>query len=217
MKTSYSLFEKIELSSQNLFAQGNARECYFHPQDQNLCIKIPKSIRSTRGIKKETRYMKYLKKRDMPFDMIAKYHRPIWTNFGQGEVYELVRDIDGNVSKSIRHYLHLNDLFYNELIAYQLEKLRTYLKTNKIIFTDLNPTNILLQKLFWNDKIESYRLVIIDGIGHNNDFPFFEYFRPLAIYKTAKKWEKYRKKWIIEFPYLEGKINSFLYESPKNS
>ena len=101
--------DTILLSDEHIIAKGNARVCYLHPLNQNLCIKLPVRAKSIRGIKKETNYYKFLKKKNIDWTMIARYHGPIKTNLGVGEVFDLIRDDDGSISKSMRYYLRSSD------------------------------------------------------------------------------------------------------------
>lgn len=195
----------IFLNDALFLGEGNARKCYIHPKDNNLCIKILFDKTPKRGPKREVKYYKKLQKRNISWKMLAKYLYTVQTNLGKGDVFELVRDFDGEISKSMRYYLSLNNENINKQTIQLLEDLRQYLINEKILFTDLNPTNILLKKI----NKTAYTLVVIDGIGHNNDFPMFEYITILVQKKLIRKWEKYRLKWISEFPFLKGHIKTF--------
>jgi len=197
--------DNIILNENLLVGKGGNRKCYIHPNDNNLCIKVLHKNTFRRGANREARYYKRLEKKGISFDMITKYFYTVQTDQGEGDVFELIRDHDGHVSKSIRHYLNLKDDNMNQEIIQLLEKLRQYLKSEYILFSDLSMHNILLKKM---SKTES-KLVLVDGIGDNNQIPFLEYVHTLGEKKSIKKWERFRLKWIKEFSCLEGKIKKF--------
>jgi len=197
--------DNIILNENLLVGKGANRKCYIHPNDNNLCIKVLHRNTFQRGAKREARYYKRLQKRGTSSDMITKYFYTVQTNQGEGDVFELVRDYDGHVSKNIRYYLNSKDDNMNKKIIQLLEELRQYLKREYILFSDLSMHNILLKKV---NTTES-KLVLVDGIGDNNQIPFLEYVHTLGEKRSMKKWERFRLKWIKEFSCLEGQIKHF--------
>jgi hypothetical protein len=137
--------------------------------------------------------------------MIAQYFYPIQTTKGAGEVYELVRDYDGSISKDLRYYLNLKDSELTKNILNMIEELRVYLLNEYILFSDLDVENILLQKVSQRKQ----RLVVIDGIGDNNQIPFLEYVPILGIKRSIRKWEIFRTQLIEEFSCTPDQIKKF--------
>ena len=77
----------IQLSESDYLAEGLARTCYFHPEDDNLCIKIGKPDVEESHLYKEINYYKKISKKDTSkfnYPFYAMYHGTIDTNFGEG-------------------------------------------------------------------------------------------------------------------------------------
>ena len=198
--------DKIVLYDSLFIGEGGSRNCYVHPFDVNLCIKTTKKQSHQRSVDREVGYYKRMKKRGNSFSMIAKYYYSVETNQGKGEVYELVRDYNGEISKDLKYYLNLKDESITQQVTKLVEDLRVYLKDENIRFSDLCSHNILLKKI--NEK--EYALVIIDGIGDNNQVPLLEYFPFLGIKRSIKKWEKFRLELIEEFGCNKEDIKQFI-------
>lgn len=196
----------IILHKEKFVGDGMSRECYIHPDNKDQCIKIPhKSPSSRRSMKREVSYFKRLKKRKKSFLMVSSYLYQVETSKGIGEVFELIRDHDGSISRSMKHYLSLGDENIKQTILEMVEVLRQYLIKEYILFSDLRTDNILLQKISHTES----QLIIIDGIGDNNQIPFLEYIPILGLKRQIKKWEKLRNELIKEFSCDPDKIKRF--------
>jgi hypothetical protein len=169
--------QKIVLNDKYLISVGTNRACYTHPNDKLKCIKVNISD-NLKETEREIRYYRYLQKKDVSWDMLAKFHGTIQTNIGEGEVVELVRDFDGNVSKQLGYSLKNNK--NKEYIISQIEILRKYLIDERIVVKDLNTANIVYQQ--YTEK--TGRLVIIDGLN-NKVFFNIDY---LVLKKINKIW-----------------------------
>ena len=158
----------IKLDKQHLIASGTNRACYHHPSDEKKCIKITISG-NHKETNREANYYKYLQKKDVSWDMLAKFYGFVETDIGEGEVVELIRNYDLDISKSL-------DYYFRKITSQQeiqnflnlLLKLKKYLYKEKIYIKDLNAVNIVYQK--YNQT--NGRLVIIDGLAHSNYVPF---------------------------------------------
>ena len=201
--------DSITLNDSLLIGEGGSRNCYIHPEDKNLCIKTIKKKSDQRSVDREVGYLKRMKKRGNSFRMIAKYDHSVMTSEGKGEVYELVRDYNGEISKDLKYYLNLKDESINHKIIELVEDLRKYLKNEKIRFSDLCSHNVLLKKVDENE----YEMVVIDGIGDNNQIPLLEYVYFLGIKRSIRKWEKFRLELINEFGCNEKDIKHFMDEA----
>ncbi len=197
----------ITLNNDLFIGEGMGRKCYIHPFEKNLCIKIP-SKRGQRSSQREISYLNRLHARDKSFDMIADFKGEVETNFGKGNLYELVRDYDGNISKNLEYYLSLNDKNITSKMVVLIENLRVYLKKEYILFSDLDMDNILVKKANESD----YKLIIIDGIGDNNQIPLLEYIKPLGLKRCCKKWDVFKARIEKKFPDIVQSIKSFIDE-----
>lgn len=198
--------EKILLNDSLFIGEGGSRKCYIHPYEKDLCIKVTKKESDKRSVKREVDYFKRLQKRGKSFDMISKYFHKVQTDQGEGEIYELVRDYNGEISKDLKYYLNLKDESITQQVIKRVEDLRVYLRDENIRFSDLCSHNILLKKI--NEK--EYTLIIIDGVGDNNQVPLLEYFPFLGIKRSIRKWEKFRLELIEEFGCNKEDIKQFI-------
>ncbi len=191
----------LELNSKLFFAEGDDRKCYVHPEDDKLCIKILHDNIDYKVQKREVAYYNLLKKKKISWDMLSKYYGEIDTNFGRGVVFEFIRDYDGDVSKTLDFYFSKEDKLSIEL-AYKLEKLKNYLYEEGIVFRDLITQNIVVKK----ESNYKYKLVVIDGIGHNDFFPFVNYGKYFARRKIVRQWNRKRAKWFDKYKSIKGII-----------
>jgi len=194
----------ISLNDDLFLGEGMGRKCFINPKNKNLCIKVP-SQRGKRSAQREINYFKRLHKRGKSFDMIADYRGDVETNFGRGNLYELVRDFDGQISKNLEYYWSLKNKHINSQMLQLIEDLRVYLKNEYILFSDLDMDNILIKK----ESDNGYKLIVIDGIGDNNQIPLLEYIKPLGMKRCARKWNLFKERIAKPFPDLRDKIRSF--------
>ena len=196
--------ETIFLNDSYFLGEGTNRKCYIHPLNPNVCIKIS-SIRGQRSAQREISYFKRLHKRGKSFEMISDYRGKVQTNLGEGNLFEMVRDFDGTVSKNLEYYFGLNNETMVKQMLYLVEQLRLYLHKEYILISDLDMDNILVKKLSDN----KYQLVMIDGLGDNNQIPFLEFIKPLGLKRSARKWEVFKRKIADLFPNISKQIAPF--------
>ncbi|WP_419776863.1 YrbL family protein [Malaciobacter marinus] len=159
----------LKLNEDLLVNKGTNRACYKHPLEHNKCIKI--DLIENNETKRELKYYKKLIKDNTSFKMISHYYGSIITNLGKAEVFELIKDYDGSVSKEIDQYMLDSSYSIEDIeeILKNISLLKKYLYENKIYVKDLNPVNVVFQKI----NTSTNRLVIIDGLAHSNYNPFF--------------------------------------------
>ncbi len=175
----------IELDDSYLIASGTNRACYIHPNDKNKCIKVVISGNHKES-NDEMKYLKLLEKRSISWEMLAHFYGTVETNYGIGEVVELIRDYDGSISKKLVYYLS-DEKRTKEILnpILLLEKLKKYTLQELIIVKDLHVVNIVYQKFSQTDG----RLVIIDGTSNNEFIPISTYISYFTKRKINKKWD----------------------------
>ena len=169
----------INLKDTTPIATGTNRACYIHPQDGQKCIKITISGNHKES-NREIDYYKFLQKQNISWDMLAQFYGVIDTDMGDGEVVELIRDENGEISKSLDYYFRKSDVDM-EFFIKKLLDMNRYLEKENIYIKDLNAVNIVYQKGTKNE-----RLVIIDGLSHSNYIPFGRHF---VKKKIQQSWE----------------------------
>ncbi len=178
----------INIQPSDLIGTGVHRKCYIHPENADQCIKIV-----YRGGQAETnreqKYYRYLAKRDIPWKMLTRFHGNIETNLGIGAVFDVIRDYDGSVSKTLDTYFKSTDattVSYSNVFQ-SLCELKHYLLEYNIITMALKPRNILYKRLGQTTG----RCVIIDNIGNSDFIPICTYNKVLGNKKILRKWNRF--------------------------
>jgi len=190
--------EKLQLSPTLFIAEGTDRKCFRHPDDDSRCVKVLHPDTETGRFWREIRYYSRLQRRAADFRYLVPYRGLIETNLGKAAVFDLVIDDDGRISRSLSYYLAENDRHFNDWIIDEIEQLKQNFYDQWIVFHDLNPTNILVKRLGFDE----YRLVVIDGIGHNHFFPLASYSAGFARKKLVRVWNRRYRQWYAAFPVI---------------
>lgn len=191
--------ERIELSAECLIARGWHRECYRHPEDHNLCVKVV-----VNGDDKETLreqgYYRHLQKHLSDWQSIPQFHGNIATNLGNGAVFSLIRDPDGEVSKTLGYYLSSAELFsrYRAELQDSLQRLFCYQIKHNVITMSLKPNNLLFQR---SDTGQG-NMFIIDNLGNAEVIPFSTHSRFFGSRKIQRKWRKFKTLLNKQYPDL---------------
>ena len=197
--------DQVTLSAEHFVAEGTDRKCFRHPQEPDLCIKVLHPERRAGRFWREINYFTALQRRGVEFTHVAAFHGLIDTNLGRGAVFDLVRDDDGQVARSLEYYLQQQDQQHHQWISVELEALKQDLWRQWIAVHDLNPSNLLAKRL----GFDRYRLVAIDGVGHNHWIPLANYSRRFARRKLARVWNRRYRQWYAPYPALLAQLKSF--------
>jgi len=191
----------LDLESASVVGKGLHRVCYAHPQDERLCVKVLLQLQSKTPLieaEREAKYYRFLDKKNVPWTMLPKFHGEVLTNRGQGYIFDLIRDYDGEISKTLKHYLAspIETNNYYEGLSAAFDLLRGYLLAWKIVTMTIKAKNILYQKLNQREG----RLVIIDNIGHSDFIPVCDYIDFMAERKIRRKWRRFEATLRKEYP-----------------
>lgn len=179
----------ININELNLIGKGTNRLCYEHPTDEHLCIKITHSDDFSE-MKREIEYYKILQQQNISWDYIARYHGSVSTSQGQGEIFDLIKDYDGEISKTLSFYLQTEEktkTLHNPVPL--LESLKAYILEEMIVVKDLNTKNMLYQKI----NEQEVRLILIDGVLNNDYLPFTKYIPFFTRKKILRLWDRFEK------------------------
>lgn len=177
----------VNLIRDQAIGKGSNRVCYVHPKDLTKCIKITHSDDNSET-RNEIKYYKTLQKNDISWDFLAKYYGSVDTSLGQGELYDLIRDYNGEISKTLSFYLQKDErtkTLQNPILL--LENLKEYTLNQGIVVKDLNTKNILYQKI--DEK--NVQLIIVDGIANNDHLPFSKYISFFKEKKIKRLWKRF--------------------------
>ena len=184
-----------------LISQGDDRQCYQHPEAPDKCIKITYSQNPVQS-RKEAAYYQHLISRKVSFRRLSRFYGRIPTNKGKGYVFELIRDYDGNISKTLLHLLRMDSVLLPR-IRQDLFRLKDYLIEEGIIIRDLKADNFVYQRLDGHTG----KLVIIDGVGNNEFLPFCNFSVYLARRKILRKWNRFIHKLNAKYAIHDDRIS----------
>lgn len=183
--------QPLILNDTLLIGSGNDRNCYQHPDNPLLCIKVENKYspltheKPPKQNNNEFRYYQRFRNcKDFPPAIPACYG---WvdTNEGRGLVFDLIRDADGSVSSPFDKILSAS-LIEPETAKKLLQELKQQMLAYTIIPSDLALRNMVLQK-----TPKSSRLVLIDGIGSRDFIKFAEKVRWIGQRKIQRRWDKF--------------------------
>lgn len=185
--------KEIIIKEENFIGKGNERACYMLGDDKNKIVKI--SYEQNIGRSKQTTteisyYKELLQKKDMSWKHLPKYYGEAKTDKGDGFVLELVRDFDGEVSKSFKYYI---DRYGAEKYSKELSEYKEFFLKYQVIFNyGMMPKNILLRKTSQSES----ELVLIDGLGDITYFTFPNKIKYFASKKIHRRWDKFVAKYL---------------------
>ena len=178
----------IHLSSEPI-GQGRERICYLHPEDDSKIIKIPMGSENVQSQREIDFYSRLQKRTDFPYSHIPRFHGIIQTSLGEGIVVDLIRDFDGQISRSMHEYL--SEGIPLRAFDEEMETLKHYFLEHRVIFNhDLVPGNLLRQRLSSNH----YRLVAIDGLGDVVIVQWLNCFPRHARAKINRRWDRLQQR-----------------------
>ena len=193
----------IKLTSEPI-GQGRERTCYVHPDDPTKLIKVSKPETDTQTRREIAFYQKLKNPDKIEFTHIPRFYGQAKTSQGNGILVDLIRDADGEVSRSMRWYLE-HDISIRTFEPY-LQELKQYLLKNLVIINhDLVLGNLLFQK-FSQDEA---RLVIIDGIGDVVKIQWLNRFPSHVRAKINRRWERF-----INHIYRCPEVTQYLDDQP---
>lgn len=198
----------IRLTDELIFAEGGRRYCFVYPDDSDKCVKTLSPNGDPRKRKKESIWYKKLRPLSMfddnarelkSFQDLAKKGEAVWdhfprcygiqpTNRGDGMVTDLIRDADGQISKTVRQYVKAFGKTPQLLAA--LELFFDLFREHLIITRDVLDHNLVVQV-----RGEKCTIYMIDGFGSSEMVPFSQWNRQLGRKKVERKIDRFRNRY----------------------
>lgn len=179
------------LDNKKIIGRGTHRTCYLHPISESLCIKVMKS-EFNRELLREVKMYKKLSKHERTWEMLPKFYGEVSTNYGIGQVYTLIRDFNGQPSKTLEHYYAINNQSLHQDIRRALDELKQFLISKKVITTSIKARNIVYQL----NNLGTNKAIVIDDIGNSEFIPVSSLSSFFARKKINRKWKKFDKEFI---------------------
>jgi hypothetical protein len=176
----------LVLNETLLLARGGVRAVYRHPADTDKCLKIVFNQQRRRSARREITYLKKYSRRHGPLDYLPRFYGFCSTNLGRAAIFELIRDVDGQVSRSLAEYVagRVTPGLGAGQIVELLAELHHRLLADQVIACDPAPANLLVQ---YRDA-DRPRLVLVDGIGNPHFIKIADFSKYYADKLINKKW-----------------------------
>lgn len=178
--------EIIDLSAAELIGQGRDRNCYRHPTIDNQCIKV--SRQPQKQTRREQVYFSYLNRKKRDMSGVACYLDTVQTSFGEGAVFELVSNENGQLASTLTEAIKRKEISHAQTEEL-LTELYNYLYDQKICVRDLSPNNIMCQWQHGKPK-----LIIVDGVSNPGINPLNIRIGCLAHRFIDRSWASLEKK-----------------------
>lgn len=131
--------------------------------------------------------------------MTSSYYGDIETNLGIGSVFDLVKDHNDAVSKTLEYHLFSKTKTHYQGLKNSLFSLKDYLLQQHITTMKLKPNNILYKKMASGRS----RLYIIDNIGNSDFIPICNYNSYFAKIKILRKWKRFEARILNTYKHNE--------------
>lgn len=146
------------------FARGSHRVCYAHPDDPDLCVKVPVLADSRRCMAEQRRDLQEqaVLRRSWPravFDRIPAIQGTVETDRGVGIVLPLYRDADGAISRPLARLIPEHGL---PAFVPAIDDWKGWLRRHRLITRDTAPYNVVAVRL----AASEWKLFIAEGWLH---------------------------------------------------
>ena len=194
----------VELSHQEPFGIGGRRLCYVDPRDPGQCTKVlrndeRRTVRTRPGLipnrfrreynnnTHEEKELSQVFKRvgDQASECLPRCHGTIETDLGPGLVLDLIRDHDGQISRSLRELVSTGHQPSEFREAF--ETFSRFMIRHTILSRAILDHNLATQ----HRADGTWHLYLIDGLGDPAWLPFARFSRRLAQTKIKRRLEKF--------------------------
>lgn len=181
----------INLSQAVFIGKGKNKQCYVHPEDPSLCIKVSNEGANPKELKKELREFIRLRKKAPHRHSeltIPKYHGSLETSLGTGYVFDRIVKADGSYYPTLKQ--HLQEKSPNRKVVTEIiQKLYNDIYQSAAIISELNADNVLVL------SANPYQFSLVDGFGEGASLKISEWHPHFA-----------RRKFTRKFPFLKAEI-----------
>lgn len=200
----------IDLAGATLIGQGWKRDCYLHPADPDLCIKVPSlKPKGTRRLRERfiewrhggsigdqhnaREWAAFCRFRDLLGPYLPVYHGFVATSRGRGLLIDVVRDADAQPSVHLKVWLRETPVEEAEPFLARIADLFDLLLRHEIWLMDLNLTNFVAQ--IGPDGTARPKLIDIKRIADNKElFQISGWSRTLMRRKLARRITRFHAK-----------------------
>ena len=183
----------LVLSGRQPFAASHKRQIFVHPHDPGKCIKVQfksgATIRAARGFPHTLRPAAYYEEviheekshrrfailaeiHPGVYDHIPRYYGSVQTDLGRGNILQLLRDFDGEISQNLRERLRQARTCpaVEESVRRSIEEFRVFMRDIPAITGRLHCPNIVSVRLDEHRE----RLYLIDDLHPRELLSFYQ-------------------------------------------
>lgn len=175
----------LKLDNTLFIGKGGDKFCYMHPENEGLCVKVPRDSHGLTVILKDLKSREKLKKRNADLSFAPRYFGAVETSLGLGYVYEMIRDVDGKISRSLSSYMRAENLAPADIegIVQAMGAFKDFMFRNEVVVKDPKSDNFLMQK-----TRDGYVARYVDDLGSEVLIPLEYYISYFARLKLTRKW-----------------------------
>lgn len=191
--------DRLDLTEDLFIGKGAHKAVYRHPHNTDLCVKLIYSEPDV-DLERELHYRKVRDIRNQASALLPRYYGTVATNQGTGYIFERVCDYDGMNSITLKDYLSnpppINLCLLQSEIVNLLKRFKGQWFQEKIVTSDVDPANFLVQKLSAVEK----QIRIVDNIGTPVIIPLAFYFDYFADKRFKRYWRRFVDRLALEYP-----------------
>lgn len=196
----FGLRPYIKLDRSGCIGQGHQRECHVHPQNSQLCIKVPRH--DEQGTAKDQNSVEWrtfvnLKRRGVPLQHVAYCYDWVDTNHGPGLVCERVLNMDGSWARTLEEEVSVGTITLEQLDE-AAQNLKDWSWTNAVVVADLRGSNLMVRHVD-----NGIQLVFIDGLGGRKLDQTFALRQKIAWLGRRKTRRQWRQQWPDKYDQLK--------------
>lgn len=186
------------LHLETLIGHGGTRECWQHPLNDNLCVKVNLENRKNNSLLYEIHVYERIKNL-LPGLVAAIHFELVETDKGVGLVSDLVRDEDGTISPCLIDYLKNGG--DSKKILNPLNRIIKRMIVRDIFFLDLNKGNFAVQTLHGKKAVIMIDIKSLNRAGFMGFLHLERIFAPLARNIMFRRIRRLYNDLGLEFPY----------------
>lgn len=186
------------LQLKKIIGHGATRECWQHPLNDNLCVKVNLKSRKNNSLLYEIHVYERIKNL-LPGFIPVIHSELVETEKGPGLVCEVLRDDDGTISPSLSEYLEKGG--DGKGILNPLNRIIIRMIVRDVFFLDLNKGNFVVQTLNGKKKIIMIDIKSLNRTGFAGFLHLERIFAPLARIIMFRRIRRLYNELNLEFPY----------------
>jgi len=193
----------VTLAGREPFARGGKRACYLHPENPELCIKLPLPEQLPADLYRAAPWYERIRKSVRHFDEnhrewvaaqwverhrgetiwnhLPRYYGWVETDLGRGVLTEVCRDDDGLISRSLLDYLWTHG--HTTAVRRAIDEFSEFWIREGVPAHNFILNNLVCQKR----EDGRLRIRVVDGLGSRTWIPLCRWSKPFSRRDARKR------------------------------